>query len=164
VTFAVFRDHPRIRGEHSPLAPRTPASCRIIPAYAGSTSAPSTCTGCLPDHPRIRGEHLGLLFAVADREGSSPHTRGAHGDYIKNAPEGRIIPAYAGSTWFRESPTASAADHPRIRGEHRSTVNAINQPCGSSPHTRGAPDRGLSDRGYPGDHPRIRGEHAALQP
>ena len=70
-------------------------------------------------------------------------------------------------------------DHPRIRGEHKSTVNATRQPCGSSPHTRGAPTIGLGKRPPPGiipayagstgagsprmrivgDHPRIRGEH-----
>ena len=70
-------DHPRIRGEHrkggksltinkgssphtrgAPLLRRTVLKIiRIIPAYAGSTSAPSTRTGFCPDHPRIRGEH-----------------------------------------------------------------------------------------------------------
>ena len=49
-----------------------------------------------------------------------------------------IIPAYAGSTDFSPSTSGAAADHPRIRGEHRNTSRrAVNLP-GSSPHTRGA--------------------------
>ena len=54
---------------------------------------------------------------------------------------GRIIPAYAGSTlcfWIRES---VAADHPRIRGEHMASVRHSSSVSGSSPHTRGAHQR-----------------------
>ena len=72
------RDHPRIRGEHQNKSSSTIGSCRIIPAYAGSTtrreeggpmksgSSPHTrgarvCEFLLAvlraDHPRIRGEH-----------------------------------------------------------------------------------------------------------
>ena len=90
-------DHPRIRGEH-PIAvhmkaygtgssphtrgARTVVGCwrrrrRIIPAYAGSTTACPSPSGAERDHPRIRGEHdpedpLAMIDA-----GSSPHTRGA---------------------------------------------------------------------------------------
>ena len=73
----------------------------------------------------------------------------------------------------------AAEDHPRIRGEHVQMNRAIADGSGSSPHTRGAPIRGLllpRDRriipAYAGstttydsfdvavsDHPRIRGEH-----
>ena len=72
------------------------------------------------------------------------------------------------------------SDHPRIRGEHRGMCLASLPSPGSSPHTRGARERGESNvagRGiipaYAGstrplrkigdetkDHPRIRGEHA----
>ena len=53
--------------------------------------------------------------------------------------EPRIIPAYAGSTFFSASELSKAS--------------------GSSPHTRGAPE--LSGRlcRHAEDHPRIRGEH-----
>ena len=71
-------------------------------------------------------------------------------------------------------------DHPRIRGEHFLWWWSLSEVAGSSPHTRGAPDRGqLRTKGrriipaYAGstsksesrsthsrDHPRIRGEHA----
>ena len=75
-------DHPRIRGEHSPLddgklstrgssphtrgAPharrRHAPTRRIIPAYAGSTADEPHWVGTLADHPRIRGEHCFLFF------------------------------------------------------------------------------------------------------
>ena len=96
---------------------------------------------------------------MSPHAGSSPHTRGA--------PPGRS--ACRSTGW----------DHPRIRGEHRSTTREKSLPSGSSPHTRGARGRcrgsGRSPRIIPAyagstrrsprpcgilrDHPRIRGEH-----
>ena len=52
-----YRDHPRIRGEHSVNATSTAPTPRIIPAYAGSTAWPSLIS--------------------RSPTGSSPHTRGA---------------------------------------------------------------------------------------
>ena len=114
-------------------------SSRIIPAYAGSTSA-----GCPPtpapadhprirgehssshtfvphsvDHPRIRGEHASTHSSVCGSCGSSPHTRGALQFYGTQKGDVRIIPAYAGSTGQGVRVCAGARDHPRIRGEHR---------------------------------------------
>ena len=113
-------DHPRIRGEHVPEAPvlgadvgssphtrgarddppQERARGRIIPAYAGSTlyfDKPQTRNW---DHPRIRGEHRSVSARSCATVGSSPHTRGArrlrHGDRAG----ARIIPAYAGSTFW----------------------------------------------------------------
>ena len=71
------------------------------------------------------------------------------------------------------------ADHPRIRGEHRSVTASPTSKNGSSPHTRGAlrdtPAQNVDARIIPAyagstirakaydpnrrDHPRIRGEH-----
>ena len=90
-------DHPRIRGEHyrQDRGPRVVAGSsphtrgapqevpddaeprRIIPAYAGSTSAPKPMTRTGADHPRIRGEHPGECPGATPLLGSSPHTRGA---------------------------------------------------------------------------------------
>ena len=113
--------------------------------------------------------------------GSSPHTRGAPYRRPSSPLRGRIIPAYAGSTSSSHSPTASSADHPRIRGEHVLSDLLPDDVRGSSPHTRGAllkPFK-ISQRygiipAYAGstryrvrpssrmkDHPRIRGEHAS---
>ena len=151
-------DHPRIRGEHLPLAvwralddgssPHTRGALagfdadggpeRIIPAYAGSTCRARWRIGRRWDHPRIRGEHLNRIKNEMPSEGSSPHTRGAPGFVVKLTIAGRIIPAYAGSTRPCRSPRARPADHPRIRGEHASRRENATRHAGSSPHTRGA--------------------------
>ena len=194
------RDHPRIRGEHRGLrvdcprfvgsSPHTRGALRrpqsrprgrgIIPAYAGSTSAPSTRTGSLPDHPRIRGEHPTPSAEKPCLSGSSPHTRGALRAVPGPVGLGRIIPAYAGSTPGRRSGRSRWTDHPRIRGEHAAERASTASFVGSSPHTRGAPaslavestevriipayagSTGCSAAAppSPADHPRIRGEHA----
>ena len=91
----------------------------------------------------------------------------------------RIIPAYAGSTSVQVFGWGSAADHPRIRGEHGELYEDAIAVDGSSPQTRGAricvmwallairiiPAYAGSTRGVKqyaskkADHPRIRGEH-----
>ena len=194
-----MRDHPRIRGEHldrsvwavraagsSPHtrgAPcphvRSPPAYRIIPAYAGSTRPWRPCRHRLGDHPRIRGEHRSRRPASDRRAGSSPHTRGALVGVDRQGGGRRIIPAYAGSTGFSPSTSGAAADHPRIRGEHRLDIPWPQAMQGSSPHTRGARSKkhspATSSRIIPAyagstpspsppvdtalDHPRIRGEH-----
>ena len=193
-------DHPRIRGEHTPTRTETSgasgssphtrgaraepdgttSSHRIIPAYAGSTNALAFTWGSVADHPRIRGEHDGNRPASQEREGSSPHTRGARPHLALLQPALRIIPAYAGSTQARFPDRRHSRDHPRIRGEHSTRPRLNRARGGSSPHTRGAhgpgrygPDRRGIIPAYAGstfdptdrktwcrDHPRIRGEHA----
>ena len=116
----------------------------------------------------------------------------------------RIIPACAGNTGTRvcqlvimpgssphargtpltaRKPTASARDHPRMRGEHvlvqqqRNALVGIIPACagntasafeylwrwpGSSPHARGTLDNNVWEPGAYGDHPRMRGEHTYL--
>ena len=197
-----FADHPRIRGEHVHIeAPRCPQmgssphtrgargtgvsgahDCRIIPAYAGSTRCHVRQRRVLKDHPRIRGEHPMGARVLPRKSGSSPHTRGAHRHGFPNVSPGRIIPAYAGSTVGEAINEPIWADHPRIRGEHRQWHPQQPVDRGSSPHTRGAPERAggppaaqgiipayAGSTGWisPGrrrckDHPRIRGEHQAL--
>ena len=131
-------DHPRIRGEHSPVDPSyskhegssphtrgarpvawdAKAKAGIIPAYAGSTFM-------APEIDELR-------------PGSSPHTRGAHLMSSTDKTEARIIPAYAGSTHVLDRRRNRAGDHPRIRGEHRLKRARGFVHEGSSPHTRGA--------------------------
>ena len=158
-TRRICSDHPRIRGEHEEhptVSPSTEGSSphtrgahfataafhvslRIIPAYAGSTSALAAQVGVdlriIPayagstrwrfrrismstDHPRIRGEHGVGLSNRRRSEGSSPHTRGAPGFGAVVDPERGIIPAYAGSTPVDKPVHITPPDHPRIRGEH----------------------------------------------
>ena len=195
-------DHPRIRGEHEePGLPggrevgssphtrgarrgcRKPSSGgRIIPAYAGSTALASSHFADSTDHPRIRGEHGRRHRIRGHRGGSSPHTRGAQGVAGSGPVDGRIIPAYAGSTSLPQPLTPPSPDHPRIRGEHHApSAPPVSHP-GSSPHTRGArQERGAQLRRHriipayagstdtrchanprPADHPRIRGEHDSM--
>ena len=97
----------------------------------------------------------------------------------KFSPQTGIIPAYAGSTCPPRRVDRTAADHPRIRGEHTPRRLDMHIRQGSSPHTRGArsacPTRRCRSRIIPAyagstgdphqkggrhrDHPRIRGEH-----
>ena len=92
-----FRDHPRLRGEHtagassstarrgsSPLARGAPSvdvlvdeALGIIPACAGSTAHQRARNPRRQDHPRLRGEHTGFRAANSMRVGSSPLARGA---------------------------------------------------------------------------------------
>ena len=155
------------------------ADVGIIPAYAGSTRADMSVSGRGEDHPRIRGEHAPIVWLIALKTGSSPHTRGAP-ERAGGPPAAQgIIPAYAGSTPSRSPPAGMVADHPRIRGEHTRSSTRPTEKSGSSPHTRGARrarQPGALDRriipAYAGstpasptgsspgrDHPRIRGEH-----
>ena len=158
---------------------RPDRGCRIIPAYAGSTSRRSPARSSRRDHPRIRGEHTELVSAHISVGGSSPHTRGARSSPTSHRSDGRIIPAYAGSTGDMAAQAAVPGDHPRIRGEHQCAGIRLGERSGSSPHTRGAPRRvhgvavgpgiipayaGSTPRCTKGrsskrDHPRIRGEH-----
>ena len=196
---SIGEDHPRLRGEHtrysnftdfaagSSLLTRgalwqildTISAAGIIPAYAGSTTRSRPYRPKSRDHPRLRGEHSIIALSRSIGSGSSPLTRGALdlGRYCLS--EGRIIPAYAGSTLCVIEFIAERRDHPRLRGEHF-TVNGKEVPVrGSSPLTRGALDevvelgviRGIIPA-YAGstfsavvvymmdrDHPRLRGEH-----
>ena len=140
---AATPDHPRIRGEHdcsiyftnfpTGSSPHTRGALSrawprrrpsgIIPAYAGSTSS--------------------RKMTQASRAGSSPHTRGARPCRSRPSGAAGIIPAYAGSTSWRASRCAWRGDHPRIRGEHGVDLALHPGQAGSSPHTRGAPERGV---------------------
>ena len=109
----------------------------IIPAYAGNTNRCRTGL-CLPrDHPRVCGEHGELVHVVPTGRGSSPRMRGTResgmADYIAE----RIIPAYAGNTWWRTACPCCIWDHPRVCGEHTCSALAVPVARGSSPRMRG---------------------------
>ena len=154
---------------------------RIIPAHAGSTHVCSSVMSKVADHPRSRGEHPQRGTDGRGECGSSPLTRGARRMIgIERCPVG-IIPAHAGSTHGRGSPSGSNSDHPRSRGEHWTCPRGTGCVSGSSPLTRGArgPRRCVTSgsriipahagstcprpqyRSIPADHPRSRGEHDA---
>ena len=128
---------PHTRGAHHGVR-ADDRTGRIIPAYAGSTRRRRRSASSSRDHPRIRGEHPAHYVLAFRHAGSSPHTRGAQGIGEICTKLGRIIPAYAGSTRSAPILMTLLSDHPRIRGEHRRTVDRQTSRRGSSPHTRGA--------------------------
>ena len=151
-------DHPRMCGEHNGYRfdaekPRgssphvrgapvcstcTPRNTGIIPACAGSTRNPPTRPPLRWDHPRMCGEHETLCSFLQRIRGSSPHVRGAHGLFHSEVPFIGIIPACAGSTLQLLQCSSFRRDHPRMCGEHSSTISSLATPTGSSPHVRGA--------------------------
>ena len=108
---------PHTRGARMDRLGQTPV-VRIIPAYAGSTAPRWASPRARPDHPRIRGEHFTHTIRKRRKHGSSPHTRGALYGGPRLTVQGRIIPAYAGSTPRLRGGPRRRPDHPRIRGEH----------------------------------------------
>ena len=193
-------DHPRTRGvyltprragtqpagssPHTRGLPRwslTPAGdSRIIPAHAGFTLSQLGGGQAGQDHPRTRGVYVAVTPATGAGAGSSPHTRGLQlGDGVTIMGD-RIIPAHAGFTAYRPPAHASAQDHPRTRGVYLTPSRTVSFRAGSSPHTRGLPERdrhhiGLvriipahagftdrppADRSGTADHPRTRGVYA----
>ena len=151
----------------------------IIPAYAGSTTNFFFVTTFKRDHPRVCGEHLPFDFFLWTYMGSSPRMRGAQVSYAKKVLDGRIIPAYAGSTTITTLMKIIKGDHPRVCGEHKNAYEKIEYNEGSSPRMRGAQERIRENRlqrgiipAYAGstaaprcystasrDHPRVCGEH-----
>ena len=155
------RAHPRLRGEH--IGPRRSCGARggsspltrgargsqyelanqpgLIPAYAGSTCGSSFTTLHAGAHPRLRGEHLrGVLFFPCCL-GSSPLTRGAPSSSWGATSARGLIPAYAGSTSPHLLRLRKFGAHPRLRGEHLVPRTCRWRRRGSSPLTRGAPER-----------------------
>ena len=112
------RDHPRMRGEHSPerqsrtnqlgSSPHARGALHrlvgrvdvvgIIPACAGSTFHTRAGANSRRDHPRMRGEHSPLHDRTFSPTGSSPHARGALVYEMCRLNPSGIIPACAGST------------------------------------------------------------------
>ena len=68
----------------------------------------------------------------------------------------RLIPAHAGKTGARRSPVSASGAHPRSRGENSFTRVKVALCGGSSPLTRGKPNRGYFAR----RHPRLIPAHA----
>ncbi len=163
---------------------RRPCCPRIIPACAGSTSAPTPPAQPTRDHPRMRGEHACVAYMTRSLPGSSPHARGAPvlPDAVRARPG--IIPACAGSTELPLLIALGHWDHPRMRGEHGVSWKKSSTGLGSSPHARGARGpQGLAVLAYgiipacagsttatarssatSTDHPRMRGEHTDSEP
>ena len=149
--------HPRGRGEHggswaaslcssgsSPRARgtqarkrRRPHFLRFIPAGAGNTTAIQFPRASRAVHPRGRGEHNRDVAVKLAENGSSPRARGTHDPAGHVELDCRFIPAGAGNTRPFWTPRSSFPVHPRGRGEHATSICALNSSVGSSPRARG---------------------------
>ena len=111
----------------------------LIPAHAGKTSLPALREDPQAAHPRSRRENAQRPGAYACACGSSPLTRGKLSHSGTSLHQVRLIPAHAGKTSGRPSPTGAAAAHPRSRGENANSGRPAVSFAGSSPLTRGKP-------------------------
>ena len=162
----LFRDHPRVCGEHlhTALRPRrgTGSSprvrgtrvCRvafeieggIIPACAGNTWGAALQGTWTRDHPRVCGEHQNALFLMRTFQGSSPRVRGTPTAQRWRPAEVGIIPACAGNTIRSLRRNLSSRDHPRVCGEHDWMLKPPVESEGSSPRVRGTLGLRVVDR------------------
>jgi len=153
--------HPRLRGEHrecvtsvrSTIGSSPPTRgtlngaatqvgvARFIPAYAGNTRQSAWGRRPPPVHPRLRGEHIAKQGNPAESAGSSPPTRGTRFHSRSRALGCRFIPAYAGNTVPGGPGRRRWTVHPRLRGEHSCHSCPVSTPHGSSPPTRGTPQK-----------------------
>ena len=88
-------------------------------------------------HPRSRGENRADAGISTSIRGSSPLTRGKLLLHLGGGGRGRLIPAHAGKTRSRRSPSRPRGAHPRSRGENVNWVRTSHYTLGSSPLTRG---------------------------
>ena len=138
--------HPRVGGEHTVTntnqnlstgsSPRGRGTlgvdgvpfviARVIPAWAGNTSAIIETPPDVAGHPRVGGEHINSSHRDVSQSGSSPRGRGTR--YL------RILKSFR------------ASGHPRVGGEHASMAVTRLPGSGSSPRGRGT--HGDRDRNY----------------
>ncbi len=113
----------------------------LIPAHAGKTSPCLASLGRSPAHPRSRGENSASRLPSSRLPGSSPLTRGKHLQWLDSQKWSGLIPAHAGKTpgGLCQGPPDPA--HPRSRGENSAIAAFCSATLGSSPLTRGKPDR-----------------------
>ena len=134
-------------------------------------------------HPRSRGENRLRSLRGSLLRGSSPLTRGKPRRPRSASSSSRLIPAHAGKTHRRRSDVPHRRAHPRSRGENTCAAGRVGTSRGSSPLTRGKPDRragGLAggrlipahagktartsaSHAAPRAHPRSRGENLTLE-
>ena len=142
--------HPRSRGENRlPIRTSLPPPW-LIPAHAGKTAACTRRRRGIRAHPRSRGENRGAGDRTCLTSGSSPLTRGKRGRQSRGRLAARLIPAHAGKTSHPAAGLGTAWAHPRSRGENEAGALLGIGEEGSSPLTRGKPNkrvRALLDNG-----------------
>ena len=133
-------DHPRLCGEYSAILSRSPWIVGSPPLTRGILFD-TFLTCCLSrDHPRLRGEYLAISIILEVILGSPPLTRGIPAPTPSAGYHSGITPAYAGNTRHDLFGLQFRRDHPRLRGEYRSSGVAFCDRRGSPPLTRGIPN------------------------
>ena len=113
------------------------ADLGLIPAHAGKTGRAGYAPWSRRAHPRSRGENTGRVPFQVILMGSSPLTRGKHGQGPVPGHTHGLIPAHAGKTVPIEASVACTWAHPRSRGENELSGVPRFPARGSSPLTRG---------------------------
>ena len=120
---ALITDHtslgssPRGRGKPHGAGPARRRR-RLIPAWAGKTVPHSQCPRRNGAHPRVGGENCTRGGSVTGSNGSSPRGRGKLKPLHRPTRPIRLIPAWAGKTAGKTSPTCPRWAHPRVGGEN----------------------------------------------
>ena len=91
-------EHPRVRGDDSPV----PYVSRNVgwntPACAGTTSDPLNLRGLCREHPRVRGDDVDPATAAYYDKGTPPRARGRRAINFREFRNLRNTPACAGTT------------------------------------------------------------------
>jgi hypothetical protein len=111
------------------------------PACTGSTTSSCQWCGTALDYPRVRGEHSTLSTMLNATMGSSPRAWGGQDRQRLGAAPAGIIPACTRSTSGTSQSGTSAADHPRVHGEHPSWLGSRYHGGGLSRDNGGARPR-----------------------
>ncbi len=132
---------PPARGPPGGRLPDAPGH-RNTPACAGTTPGSRRLRTTGPDHPRLRGDHNSKKSTRGSVLGTPPPARGPPGRPTRTATQLRNTPACAGTTAPSRAGSRCPAEHPRLRGDHRTS-------CWSTTAS--------------GEHPRLRGDHPSAR-
>ena len=125
------------------------------------------------------GENYSPIVFARPFAGSSPRVRGKLARLAAQYDARRLIPACAGKTATKQSPSSSERAHPRVCGENSIAIETLSPVIGSSPRVRGKQEgtnqmtqstglipacagktiRGSRRRGDGPAHPRVCGEN-----
>ena len=108
---------PRGRGKRQ-LRNRGRGKDRLIPAWAGKTTAVGYETTVTWAHPRVGGENGQVTDLRAPDSGSSPRGRGKRDRGAQRDVDERLIPAWAGKTGLLLCALFAHRAHPRVGGEN----------------------------------------------
>ena len=109
----------------------------LIPTHAGKTYFISVSPRRAWAHPHSRGENTSPMPRLKFDVGSSPLTRGKHGEDARCEGQAGLIPTHAGKTHIGFPSRSDIGAHPHSRGENVEPGDNALAELGSSPLTRG---------------------------